>query len=63
MNAGDIQLCSRLPRVLLMAGWDTQENRIVEERLKTLDKMSEPIFQFTRSFLIFLEMHNIGVLN
>ena len=60
---GDIRCAVDFREVLLWQGGDTKENRIVEERMKTLDKDDVTNIQFTRSFSFFFEMHNIGVLN
>jgi hypothetical protein len=47
---GDIHCAVDFREVLLWQGGDTKENRIVEERTKTLDKDDVTNIQFTRSF-------------
>jgi hypothetical protein len=60
---GDIHCAVDFREVLLWQGGGAKENRIVEERTKTLDKDEVTNIQFTRSFSFSLEMHNTGVLN
>ena len=60
---GDIHCAVDFREVLLWEGGGTKENRVVEERTKTLDKDEVTNIQFTRSFSFSLEMYNIGVLN
>lgn len=49
---GDIHCAVDFREVLLWQDGDTKENRIVEERMKTLDKNDVINIQFTRSFSI-----------
>ncbi len=47
---GDIHCAVDFREVLLWQDGDTKQNRIVEERMKTLDKYDVTNIQFTRSF-------------